>query len=285
MPDSLRLAIGTFTAWKVRPPSRLGPDVARGAMLWAPAVGAALGLLAAVILDWDRIFTSAFRPVSIVDLLGSALALGAVAYATRGIHLDGLADTADAFGVKDAGDAESTRAARLAVMRRPEIGAFGVVVVVFTVLIQVTALAEAATSGFATASCIFSVMVGRLAMTWACALPVPPARPDGLGALVARTVPVWAAAAWTVLLLGAATVVALVDTEGPHTAHHRMIGVLCGAILIALAAAWFVVHRARQRLGGITGDVLGAAGEVATTTFLVVTAIGIGMGLFPLGAH
>jgi len=277
MPDSLRLAVGTLTALRVRPPSRVDRGVGRGAMLWAPAVGLVLGLLAAVVLDWIRIVTVAFRPISLVDLLASALANGLLAYGTRGLHLDGLADLADGLGVKDAGDPAQTRQRRLEVMRAPEVGAFGVLALVFTVLIEVTALAECAVSGFATASCVLAVVTGRLAILWACTPRVRAARPDGLGALVAGTVPAWAAVAWTAVVLVAASVVALADVEGPRTAHHRMIAVLCGAVVLALLSTWYVVSRADRALGGITGDVLGAACEVATTVTLVVIAVGIGL--------
>ena len=277
MPDSLRLAVGVLTALRVTPPARVDRGVARGAMLWAPAVGVVLGLLAAIVLDWIRIVTVAFRPISLVDLLASALALGLVAYGTRGLHLDGLADYADGLGVRDAGDPGTTRDRRLAVMRAPEVGAFGVLTIVFTVLIQVTALAECAVSGFATASCILAVVTGRLAILWACTPRVRAARPDGLGALVAGTVPTWAALVWTAVVLGAATLTALADVEGPRTAHHRMIAVLVGAVVLAILSTWYVVSRADRAFGGVTGDVLGAACEIATTVALVVIAVGIGL--------
>jgi adenosylcobinamide-GDP ribazoletransferase len=277
MGDAVRLAVGTFTRLPVRPPTRVDRDVARGAMLWSPVVGAVLGLLAAVVLDGIRIGTAAFRPMSVVDLLGAALAVALVAWSTRGLHLDGLADYADALGVKDSDDPAATRERRLTVMKAPEIGVFGVLALVLTLLVQVLALAECAVSGFATASCVLALVTGRLALLWACAPRVPSARPEGLGALVAGTVPVGAAVAWTVVVLAGATATALLDTEGPRTAHHRMVAVLCGAVLLGLLAAWRVVRRSRRAFGGITGDVLGAGCELAATVVLVTIAIGIGL--------
>jgi adenosylcobinamide-GDP ribazoletransferase len=277
MADALRLAVGTFTRLRVRPPSRVDRGVARGALLWSPVIGAVLGLLAAAVLDVIRIGTAAFRPMSIVDLLGAALAITLVAWSTRGLHLDGLADYADALGVKDSGDPTATRERRLAVMKAPEIGAFGVLALVLALLLQVLALAECAVSGFATASCVLALVTGRLAILWACTPRVPSARPDGLGAMVAGTVPVAAATAWTLVVLAGAAVTALLDTEGPRTAHHRMVAVLCVAVLLGLLAAWRVVRRSRTDLGGITGDVLGAACELAATVVLVTIAIGIGL--------
>src|SRR5205807_1868411 len=116
-----------------------------------------------------------------------------------------------------------------------------------------------------------AVVTGRLALTWACRRGVPAARPDGLGALVAGSVrPAVPAAVTAVTLAAAAAAVAISATVA---------GGLLGwtlplAVAAGLAAAFAVQRHAVRRLGGITGDVLGALAESAATVTLVVAAMG-----------
>jgi len=236
----LRLALTTFTVLPLRP-GRVDRRAAATAMVLAPAVGAALGLVAAG--------TVRLLPAS--PLLAAALTVAAVAALTRGLHLDGLADTADGLGTY--GDPERA----LAVMKAPDVGAFGVVTVVLALLVQTAALAGVTLAGAVTA-----LAAGRLAVTWACRRGVPAARPDGLGALVAGTVPVAAALAATAAVVGLA-VPAVPDRpwQGPL------------AVGLALAASLLLTRHTVRRLGGITGDVLGAAVEVTTTAALVVLSL------------
>jgi len=100
---------------------------------------------------------------------------------------------------------------------------------------------------------------GRLAVPIACRRGVPAARPDGLGALVAFTVPRWVVGAAAVLV--AAGAVAASGWRGPV------------AVAVALLLAYLLVGHAVRRFGGITGDVIGAAVEIATTAALVVLTL------------
>ena len=104
---------------------------------------------------------------------------------------------------------------------------------------------------------------GRLAITVACRRGVPAARPDGLGALVAGTVPRPAAVAIAAIVVVAAAA-ATPDRpwQGP------------AAVVASLAVVVLLVRHAVRRFGGITGDVLGAAVEVATTVALVGLSLG-----------
>jgi adenosylcobinamide-GDP ribazoletransferase len=141
-----------------------------------------------------------------------------------------------------------------------------------TLLLQVTALsqAEAAGHGRGAASLIAAMVTSRLALTWACRRGVPAARPEGLGALVAGSVrPVIPAAATSAVLAAAAAAVVISAAAG------RPLGwTLPIAIAAGLGAALAVQRHAVRRLGGITGDVLGALAEVAATVTLVVAAMG-----------
>jgi adenosylcobinamide-GDP ribazoletransferase len=253
----LRLAVTLLTAVPLpgrkaqpAPPSR---RTAAAAMYWAPAVGLGIGAVCAVVLVLARFGHAG-------PLLASVLAVTAGAVLTRALHLDGLADLADGLGsARPAGQA-------LEIMKRSDVGPFGVVTLVLTLLIQVAALARADALGRGPAAVLTAAVTARLAMTLACRAGVPAARPEGLGALVAGTVRRLPAALLTVAVLAAAAAAGL----APGTSG-RWIFVIGAAAGLAAAAGLTVL--AVRRLGGITGDVLGALAELAATACLVVTAL------------
>ncbi|MGQ0847448.1 MAG: adenosylcobinamide-GDP ribazoletransferase [Sporichthyaceae bacterium] len=231
---------------------RVDRPTAGAAMLWAPAVGAALGGGAAGA-------AALFLELGLSSLAAAGLGVGLLAAASRGLHLDGLADTADGLGVG------RDRDRSLAVMKASDIGPFGVIVLLLTLLLQTVALAGIAArwdNGRLVLAGALVGAIGRGTLAWACRRSVPPARPDGLGAMVAGTVstPVAAAA-------GAAIVVGV--TALGWTADFGLFRSLCAAGL-ALLAADLLARRCRRRFGGITGDTLGAGVEVATTVALLV---------------
>jgi len=237
------------------------PATVAAAMAWAPAIGLLLGMTAAVVL------LATDRPFGAGPLTGAALAIASLALLSRGLHLDGLADLADGLG--------SGQPAPIAldIMRRSDIGPFGTVTLILALLIQVAALSHAEASGPArgAAALIAAVVTGRLALTWACRRGVPAARPDGLGALVAGTVQLAIPVALTLATVTAAVAAVVVSTT--------VIGEPLGwtlplAVAAGLAAAFVLQRQSVRRLGGITGDVLGALAEVAATVTLVVAAMG-----------
>ena len=252
MPDSLRLAIGTLTRIPVPAPRTVDRRVAGRAMLLAPLVG----LLVALVVGVPAQVLVNVTPVG--GLLGAVLAVAALAWLTRALHLDGLADTADALGsARPAADA-------LAIARRSDIGPFGVVTLVLVMLLQVAALADLLDRGAGAGSLVIAVVTARLALTLACLRGIPAARPDGLGALVAGSVPraggLVLALAW--LLVASASV---------GREHGLGAGLAtAGAVIGGLLAAAVIVRIARRRLGGITGDVLGATAEITTAAVLVI---------------
>jgi adenosylcobinamide-GDP ribazoletransferase len=245
----LRLAVSLLTVVPVRC-ERVDRDTARQAMTLAPAAGLVVGLPAALTLQvagW-----LGFGP-----LLAAALAVAAMAALTRGLHLDGLADLADGLG------SGRPPAEALEIMKKSDIGPFGVVTLLLTLVIQVAALAQAPHPAVAVA---VAVVTGRLAVTWACRTSVPAARPDGLGALVAGTVRRRDAIIVTVATATAAALAGLV--WGVAAAVTAAVAVLVGVVLSAA-----LLRHAVRRLGGVTGDVLGALVEVAVTAALLVTAV------------
>jgi adenosylcobinamide-GDP ribazoletransferase len=247
VPDGLRLALTTFTVLPVRA-GRVDRSAAATAMGLAPLVGAGLGAAAGGTV---ALLHAAGAP----GLVAGAAGVGLAALLTRGLHLDGLADTVDGLGSYRSGPAA------LEIMKRPDIGPFGVVALVVAVLLQAGAL-----GGLAGAAAVLAATAafgtGRLAVSWACRRGVPAARPDGLGALVAGTVGAPALTLGT--LLTAAVAVPAVPGrpwQGPL------------AVVAGLAASLLLVRHAVRRFGGITGDVLGAAVEVATSVALVVLVL------------
>ncbi|MGV9283287.1 adenosylcobinamide-GDP ribazoletransferase [Streptomyces sp. NPDC003730] len=254
-PDGLRFAFGTLTVFPVEV-TRWDRDAARGGMLCAPLAGLAVGVAAA-------------GTGLLLLFLGAGSLLAAVATAavpallTRGLHLDGLADTADGLGSgKPAEDA-------LRIMKQSDIGPFGVLALLFTLLAQVAALAQAYDGSWARGAlaAVVSATAARLALTAAARAGVPAARPEGLGAAVAGVVPVGGAraVAAAVTLAGAAAGAGL----GPYDALRTAL-----AVVGAVAAAELLLRHCVRRFGGVTGDVFGGVAETGATTALVVLVLG-----------
>lgn len=257
--DSLRLAVGTLTVLRVPPPARVDPRTAGRAMLWAPVVGAGLGAVAAVVLEAVRAVTRSATGT----LLAAVLAVATLALLTRALHWDGLADTADGLG------SALPAPGALAVMRRSDVGPFGVVAVVLVLLLQVSALAAAVGHGYGWLCLLVSTTTGRTAAAVACARGIPAARGSGLGAMVAGTVPRPAALVLAVAVVAAAAGAGAVDDD----ATVRLVARAGGAVLLGLGVAALLLLRCIRRLGGVTGDVLGALVETATAAALVGFAV------------
>lgn len=272
MPDGLRLAITLFTVAPLRA-ARADRMTARQAMLWSPLVGAVVaGIAAAVVYVARKVFPGpdvwvhAIRTeLFIPPLLASALALTTLALLTRGLHLDGFADTVDGLAShKPAPEA-------LAVMSDGPIGALGAVALMLLLLTDTLTLSTSVIDHHGTQSLVMAVVTGRVAMLWACVPGVPAAKESGMGALVAGSVPRVTAAAWTIVLLAGAWSYGLFDSE-VGSVHGAVRAV--GAVVIALLVAWAVRAHAVRRLGGVTGDVLGALCEIAVFASLLVSAAG-----------
>ncbi len=246
----LRLALTFLTAVPLPGRPADGPPtrrVAAAAMYWAPIVGLAIGGVAAGVL----VLASRYGHTG--SFLAAVLAIASMAALTRALHLDGLADLADGLGSRKPADQA------LEIMRRSDIGPFGVVTLLLTVLVQVGALARADQLGRGPVAVIAAAVAARLAIMVACRHGVRSARPGGLGALVAGTVHPAAAALICLAALAAAT------AAGGWQ--------LAVAVGLGLALSLAVTRLAQRRLGGVTGDVLGAIAELTSATCLLVTAL------------
>ena len=214
---------------------------ARRAIAAAPVVGLALGAAVAGLL-WTA------GVIGLPPLLSGFLAVAFLGLSTRGMHIDGLADTADGLGCY--GPPERA----LQVMRDGGAGPFAVAALIVVMGAQAAAFASLEHLGVA----VLAVAAGRIAFAACCLRGVPAARPEGLGALVAGTQPWFVPAAWTALALIAA-VFAVPGKPWAATA----------GVLLAVACVAVLVRHVRRRFGGVTGDVLGAACELAILAVLV----------------
>jgi adenosylcobinamide-GDP ribazoletransferase len=188
--------------------------------------------------------------LGVPPLVGGLLAVGFLGLATRGMHLDGLADTVDGLGCY--GPPERA----LAVMKDGGAGPFAVVTLIVVLGSQAAALASLQ-PGLLVGGAALAGAVGRAGFAWVARRGIPAARPGGLGATVAGSQPGWVAPLWWLVL--AALGALLVPARWP------------GVLAVGLAAAVVVGlsrHTAR-RFGGMSGDVLGAASELAVTVVLV----------------
>lgn len=218
------------------------------ALRWFPPVGAGMGLaLGGVWLVADRFFP---------PLVAAGIVVAADLALTGMLHLDGLVDASD--GLLPHLDSER----RLEVMRQPDAGAFGVGVLAITLGLRWSALAVLAPAPLVLAAlwCL-----SRTAMAGG-ALVLPYARPEG-GLASAFGAGVGARSHQTGILLGVAgSLLALALAIGWRPVPGAAV---VGAALLAVAAVFAL---ARRRVGGFTGDVLGAAGMVGETVGLVVAA-------------
>ncbi|MGH3865389.1 MAG: adenosylcobinamide-GDP ribazoletransferase [Pseudonocardiaceae bacterium] len=250
MSRGLRLAVSWLTVLPVGTPVAVDRAIARQALYWAPLVGAGLGVLAAGLL-------SALHALGAPSLLAGLAGVAALAGLTRGMHLDGLADTADGLGCYG-----GPRRA-LEVMRDGACGPFGVVALVLVLSTQAAALGALAETG-RLIPVVLATVAGRAAFGWCARMGVPAARPAGLGARVAGSQPLALPVAWLAVLL----VSGLVAVPG------RPWQAPLAVALAALAVGALSAHT-RRRLGGLTGDVLGAATELTTTIILAICALGV----------
>lgn len=280
MRDALRLALGTLSVIPVRPPVRVDRRTGARAMVLAPLVGLLLAVVLVAALWLCR---------SLPPLVAATVGVSLLALLSRGIHLDGLADTADGLGSGRLG------VEALAVMRKGDVGPFGVVTLVLALLLQVTSLAALLTSDAWALPVVLAVVTSRLALPMVCSRGVPAARSDGLGSTVAGSVSragllvavLLAAAAIVLTAVVGAVVGAVFGAPVLEAAFGAGAGAGAGstpvvtnaitgvvAVVVPLLLAGLLALRCVRRLGGVTGDVLGACVEVAFTASLVVLAFG-----------
>jgi adenosylcobinamide-GDP ribazoletransferase len=219
-------------------------------LLWFPAVGAGLG--AGLGGLWWAAGRAWPAPVGAAIVVAADLAL------TGLLHIDGLIDSAD--GLLPHLD----RARRLAVMTEPQVGAFGVAVAVGVLALRVTALATIRPNVLVLAGLWCLSRTAMVAVVrWQ-----PYARPGGLAAAFGGGEGRALTLAAVLGFLAGLVLLAFWWPAGGVLGH--LAGLAAGAAGLVVAMA--VVVLARRRIGGYTGDVLGAAGVLSETIGLVVAA-------------
>jgi adenosylcobinamide-GDP ribazoletransferase len=251
---SLLRAFGLFTIVPVRPGETLTPIAAARALRWLPVIGAGLGAVAG--LPSVAVRSGAGH----AGLVGAVLSVALLAVLTRGLHLDGLADTADGLGSR----APAGRA--LEIMRQSDVGPFGMITIAFVVLLDVAAVTALPKGRWVpVAALAVAAATGRVAALAAAHRRIRSAHSAGFGALVAGSVTTPFLAGAVVLVLGFGA--ALAAATGAEVA-----GWVVAQAAALLVAAAFTVHCTR-RLGGVTGDVFGALIEIATAATVAGLAL------------
>ncbi len=217
-------------------------DLARSA-LWFPAVGLLIGVL---------VLAATWLGAQLDPWLGALLGLLVWVWVTGGLHLDGLADLADGLG---AAHRDPTRL--LAVMRDPHLGAFGVLMLGLQLIFKLVLLMLIAREGL--------WLIVLLIPAWARLGPLlwtrkVPALEPGLGERF-----VWSVSRRTLMLWGGALLLASLSAPA-----------LLLAPLVLSAWTWFLL----RRIGGMSGDMLGAGIELCETALLLLAAmLGLGISL------
>lgn len=240
MSDGLLVALGFLSRIPVPAGVFARPGAQARSLPWYPLVGLIIGTLLGA-LAWVLQESP--------PLLGAALLVGAWAWLSGGLHLDGLADTADAW-VGGMGDRERT----LAIMKDPRSGPAGVVALVLVLLLKFAALASL--SAPALVPLLLAPLLGRAALT-AAFLSTPYVRAQGMGTALVG------ASRWACVLAMLISL-ALTVIGGPRA---------CWALLAVAVVFWLWRRACLARLGGMTGDTCGALAEWVEVTVLVAMAL------------
>ena len=221
----------------------LRPEELGLSVLFFPAVGLIIGALLAGL----------HTALWLIDPgVLAALVLATWVLLTGGLHLDGLADTADAW-IGGQGNRDRT----LAIMKDPRSGPIAIVAIVLVLLAKFAAL-QALLASDARVVLLLTPVLGRTVVVLLL-ITTPYIHSDGLGAPYANNLP-RQSCSLLVLLIAAATI-AFLDWQG---------GALLGGLGIGFLGLryWLLT-----RLGGITGDTLGAACELAETVALLTLVL------------
>lgn len=255
MPSDLAAAATLLT----RLPVRVAGTVHGVGAAWFPVVGALLGAASAIAV-------AVLAPVD--PTLAAIAGLAVLATLTGALHLDGLADTADALLAPDAGRAEQAR-------RDPRVGAGGAVALVLVLGAEVAGLAAAVRAldiVVVAASTMAAAAAARLVPVLVALLPAAPDRSDAVAGRAAGFGAWFAARVRPLDAVAGAVVLALVvagATWATGTIIPAVVAIATVGLGLLLAAALL------RRRGGLDGDLLGAATELATlaaTTALAILA-------------
>ena len=221
-------------------------DVGR-ATIFFPLVGAAIGVVQAVALLF---FQSAARDDSFRSALTAILLIVVYVFATGALHLDGLADMADGFG------GARTKERTLEIMRDSVIGSYGATALILILLLKTTAIATLIFERRAIEFLIFAPAVARWASVPLGKFMNYARNSGGLGQSITDFV------GWRELIGATAFVVLLIFLSA------NKIGTAALFAIVVLVTVFNAVL-CQRKIGGVTGDTMGANTEICETAVFV----------------
>jgi len=235
----VRLAAGFLTIIPLLPRRGATDDAVARSLGWFPLVGFMLG--AAICVEdiaLGRIFGQVVKSVLVI------LSITAI---TGAVHLDGLADTADALG------AGQDRGRALEILRDSRIGSFGTAAIFFALTLEILALATIA--GTRRYQALYAAVgLARWAMV-AVAAGLDYLRAEGAGSVLLGSDGSRNLAIASVVAAGAIAPIF----------SWRIAGAAIATIVIVAVMRWFY----RRWLGGVTGDLVGACGQIVEVAVLI----------------
>ncbi len=209
-------------------------------------------LAGVVVGAFSALFYLAAEQLQMGAFFASAFAVFGLALASGGLHLDGLADSAD--GILS----HRPREKALEIMKDSRIGTMGTLALVFVILIKCAALSSL-TPKLAVTAIILAPCVSRNAMAVSLAI-FPCARKSGLANLFSNRKQIVGAVASTIIaILPGFFILKGIQMTG---------ACILAGIILGLLFSFFCL----RRLGGITGDTLGAQSEICETAIIILCA-------------
>lgn len=245
MIHKLRAALSFLTRIPVGKLPELSENEWTEVPLFFPLTGYLLGVLS--LLPAVLIMTISEEVSGIVFLLASSLSISLLAYLTRGLHLDGLGDMADAYGVW-------TKERRLEVMKDSNCGAFAVITLVLHLLLKVIAF-SIVLDNQGVMPLLGVVVFSRFLIILMSSLASYP-REKGTGSFIVGKI------SPKTLYLSLLFVLPLLG-----------ISLMWSAMLVMIILMFMIKSSAQEKLGGVTGDVLGATCELTEVGGLLTIAI------------
>lgn len=245
----LLIAIQFLTRFPVRLKQAPDEQEMGYAVVYFPLVGLCIGLVLWLVF---KVMLELQAP----PWLSAALVLTTWVLSTGGLHLDGLADSVDAWA-----GGGCNRERILAIMKDPTCGAMAVIAIFLVLILKLAALAGLQTDNQALFILIVPVL-GRAVLPLLF-LTTPYVRPEGLGAAMAAHLPHrWAVAAVAGTWLGVII-------------YSRLVGVY--AIIISMIVYGMMRRKMLSTIGGVTGDTAGALVEITEAVTLVAIVLSINL--------
>lgn len=256
---ALLLALGLFTTLPA-PAADLDRAAAARAMRAMPWVGLLVGAVAGAV-------AAAASALGGGSLLAAASGVAVLALLTGGMHLDGLADTAD--GLASRRPAETA----LAIMKRSDVGPMGVAALVLVLLSDAAALGSPSLAGRGPlalpAALAVGAMTGRLLALAGTTPDVPPAHTGGFAGLVAGVTPA------RVVTISGLAVAGVALGCGWLTAGATGLVAFGLGVAVSCVVGWTWRRHLVRRLGGLTGDCWGSLVELGQLACWLVIALAL----------